>query len=132
MARPAGLSPAIHFSAAPAVVEAVRRWQRWLADERRSSPHTIDAYSRDLAAYVFHSAIERLDHRHELVDEGPLHVDEQTPLVSEQGPCHGTHPLTSILGEQTPTLQMKPDVVDLGLDAVHHARTFAYESRPVA
>ena len=27
---------------------------------------------------------------------------------------------------------MKPDVVDLGVDAVHHARAFAYESRPIA
>ena len=53
MARAAGvLSRAPAFSAAPAVVEAARRWQRSLADERRASPHTIDAYSRDLAAFL--------------------------------------------------------------------------------
>ncbi len=54
MARPAGLnqhSP-IRFSAAPAVIAAVERWQRWLADERRASLHTIDAYCRDLAAFL--------------------------------------------------------------------------------
>ena len=48
-----------------------------------------------------------------------------------RGHATSRYPLASILGEQTPTLQMKPDVVDLGVDAVHHARAFAYESRPV-
>ena len=54
MARPAGLKPAPQFevSAAPAVIEAAQRWRRWLADERRSSPHTLDAYGRDLAAFL--------------------------------------------------------------------------------
>ncbi len=54
MARPAGLRPAPDFevSAAPAVVEAAREWRRWLVGERRASPHTLDAYGRDLAAFL--------------------------------------------------------------------------------
>ena len=52
--RPTGLrrAPEIAFSAAPAVVEAAHGWRRWLADERRASRHTIDAYGRDLAAFL--------------------------------------------------------------------------------
>ncbi len=44
--------PAIEITAAPAVVEAVERWRRWLADERRASAHTLDAYDRDLAGFL--------------------------------------------------------------------------------
>ncbi len=54
MARAARLSPAAAIDRAvrPAVAEAARDWRRWLADERRASPHTIDAYCRDLAAFL--------------------------------------------------------------------------------
>ena len=54
MARPAqGITiPRVHFAAAPALAEAVRRWQSWLAYERRVSANTIDAYSRDLASLL--------------------------------------------------------------------------------
>ena len=54
MARPARLNepPAVAFTAQAAVVAAARRWQRWLIDERRASPHTIDAYSRDLSGFL--------------------------------------------------------------------------------
>lgn len=31
---------------------ALRSWIRWLRDERRSSPHTVDAYTRDLAGFL--------------------------------------------------------------------------------
>ena len=48
----AGLAPGIHFAAAPALAAAVRRWQSWLAHERRVSPHTLDAYSSDLASFL--------------------------------------------------------------------------------
>lgn len=35
-----------------ALRDAVKAWQNWLADERRLSPHTLDAYSRDVAAFL--------------------------------------------------------------------------------
>lgn len=41
----------IVFPAADDVVRGVRDWQGWLAAEKRASPHTFDAYSRDLAAF---------------------------------------------------------------------------------
>ncbi len=47
----AGNGPLIRFSAAPDVQEAILHWQRWIADERRASDHTLAAYSRDLAAF---------------------------------------------------------------------------------
>jgi integrase/recombinase XerC len=35
----------------PALADAVKEWQGWLADERRASPHTQSAYLSDLAAF---------------------------------------------------------------------------------
>jgi integrase/recombinase XerC len=34
------------------MAKAVADWQRWLADERRCSPHTCDAYARDLDGFL--------------------------------------------------------------------------------
>lgn len=31
---------------------AVTAWRQWLADERRASAHTLDAYARDLATFI--------------------------------------------------------------------------------
>ncbi len=62
---------AIHYSAAPAVVEAVRRWRRWLAGERRASAHTLDAYGRDLAAFL-EFLTEHLGGAPDLADLGAL------------------------------------------------------------
>ena len=54
MAAPARLTakPALDTVVAPALAKAVGRWQRWLADERRCSPHTCAAYGRDLDAFL--------------------------------------------------------------------------------
>ena len=38
--------------AEPAVAAAAAGWHDWLAHERRASPHTLDAYGRDLADFL--------------------------------------------------------------------------------
>jgi site-specific recombinase XerC len=42
--------------AAPDVQSAVLSWRDWLEHERRTSVHTIDAYLRDLIAFLNFSA----------------------------------------------------------------------------
>jgi integrase/recombinase XerC len=49
---PAAPLPSIHFAADPSVAEAATGWLAALAGERRASRHTIDAYGRDLAAFL--------------------------------------------------------------------------------
>ncbi len=40
------------FSAASDTMGAIYDWRSWIANERRASKHTLDAYSRDLAAFL--------------------------------------------------------------------------------
>ena len=40
------------FSGDAGLVAALDRWRRWLADERRLSPHTLDGYGRDVSAFL--------------------------------------------------------------------------------
>jgi integrase/recombinase XerC len=40
------------FSGDAGLVAALDSWRRWLADERRLSPHTLDGYGRDIAAFL--------------------------------------------------------------------------------
>ncbi|KAF0223211.1 MAG: integrase/recombinase [Rhodospirillaceae bacterium] len=42
----------IHFAARPDLAAAIGRWRDWLAGERRSSPHTLDGYARDVSAFI--------------------------------------------------------------------------------
>ncbi|MBL8644139.1 MAG: tyrosine recombinase XerC [Rhodospirillaceae bacterium] len=42
----------MHFAAAADVAAAIESWRAWLRAERRASDHTIDAYSRDLSAFL--------------------------------------------------------------------------------
>jgi len=47
------LPPApIHFAARPDLARVIADWRGWLEGERRSSPHTLDGYARDLSAFV--------------------------------------------------------------------------------
>jgi integrase/recombinase XerC len=57
----------IRFVAEPAVVRAVEQWRAWLALERRASPHTLEAYGRDLSAFLGFLA-GHLGHRPGLAD----------------------------------------------------------------
>jgi integrase/recombinase XerC len=36
----------------PALARAIDKWRRWLTHEKRASRHTIDAYNRDLGAFL--------------------------------------------------------------------------------
>lgn len=45
-------SPLIDLAMAPDLAEAIAAWQSWLKAEKRVSPHTMDAYQRDLAAFL--------------------------------------------------------------------------------
>lgn len=51
MAGPAPLAPDA-FNASTDLRAAVMQWQSWLANERRASLHTVEAYGRDLAAFI--------------------------------------------------------------------------------
>ena len=42
----------IHFAADADLAKAVASWRQWLEGEKRASAHTLDAYGRDLAAFL--------------------------------------------------------------------------------
>lgn len=53
MADPAGLETSLTEASGDGMLRAALvDWLRWLRDERRSSPHTLDAYARDLTAFL--------------------------------------------------------------------------------
>src|SRR5690606_38164944 len=53
MARTAGVAgPTLGRAAAPDLLEAVEAWQAWLRNEKRASPHTLEAYRADLDAFL--------------------------------------------------------------------------------
>ncbi|MGF1608759.1 MAG: tyrosine recombinase XerC [Kiloniellales bacterium] len=43
---------AVGFQAAPDLAAAIGEWQRWLRHEKRASPHTLAAYTSDLADFL--------------------------------------------------------------------------------
>lgn len=45
-------SAEIHFAAGDDLAPAIAAWREWLEAERRVSAHTLDAYARDLAAFL--------------------------------------------------------------------------------
>jgi integrase/recombinase XerC len=54
MAASAGVKPQVPLVDLldPGLLRGMRLWQRWLSDERRCSPHTCDAYTRDLGGFL--------------------------------------------------------------------------------
>ena len=68
-----GVTPTIQFTAAPGLVAAARRWQSWLAHERRLSANTVLAYSYDLASF-FTFLSHHLDAEPDLEDMAALRV----------------------------------------------------------
>ncbi|MDR3516973.1 MAG: tyrosine recombinase XerC [Azospirillaceae bacterium] len=46
------VAPALGFSAAPDVLDALAAWRRWLEHERHASPHTLTAYSADIGMFL--------------------------------------------------------------------------------
>ena len=53
MAEPARIETLLADAAEDAALRsALADWMQWLRDERRSSPHTIDGYGRDLVAFL--------------------------------------------------------------------------------
>ncbi len=68
-------SSLIQFSCASDVVSRIEAWQSWLADERRVSAHTLDAYSRDLSAFLDFMA-NHLGHGLTLVDMAGLKTSD--------------------------------------------------------
>jgi len=42
----------MNIAAEPAVKSAISRWQSWLAHEKRTSPHTLNGYLRDLTQFL--------------------------------------------------------------------------------
>jgi integrase/recombinase XerC len=44
--------PTLHVAADRALGRVIAAWYAWLAAERRASAHTLDAYARDLAAFL--------------------------------------------------------------------------------
>ncbi|MFY7962497.1 MAG: tyrosine recombinase XerC [Elsteraceae bacterium] len=45
-------SAGITLTADPSLAAAIEAWLAWLGDERRLSPHTLDGYGRDVAAFL--------------------------------------------------------------------------------
>lgn len=41
----------IKYNASREIKQLIAQWQSWLLNERRYSPHTLDAYSRDLSGF---------------------------------------------------------------------------------
>ena len=47
-----GAEKLVQFAAQPDLQAALEDWRRWLVTERRTSDHTVDAYCRDIAAFL--------------------------------------------------------------------------------
>ncbi|MFR1675007.1 MAG: tyrosine recombinase XerC [Alphaproteobacteria bacterium] len=77
----------IKYNASREIKQLIVQWQSWLLNERRYSPHTLDAYSRDLSGF-FDFAAEHLGKVPETADLAKLEVRDFRAYLSQRAARH--------------------------------------------
>ena len=77
----------IKYNASREIKQLIAQWQSWLLNERRYSPHTLDAYSRDLSGF-FDFAAEHLVKVPETADLAKLEVRDFRAYLSQRAARH--------------------------------------------
>ena len=77
----------IKYNASREIKQLIAQWQSWLLNERRYSPHTLDAYSRDLSGF-FDFAAEHLGKVPETADLATLEVRDFRAYLSQRAARH--------------------------------------------
>ena len=77
----------IKYNASREIKQLIALWQSWLLNERRYSPHTLDAYSRDLSGF-FDFAAEHLGKVPETADLAKLEVRDFRAYLSQRAARH--------------------------------------------
>lgn len=77
----------IKYPAAPDALNAIREWQNWLRNERRYSPHTLDAYFRDLSDFFCYFA-ETKGHEASLTELSAFEVRDFRAYISHRASRH--------------------------------------------
>ena len=77
----------IIYNASREIKQLIAQWQSWLLNERRYSPHTLDAYSRDLSGF-FDFAAEHLGKVPETADLAKLEVRDFRAYLSQRAARH--------------------------------------------
>ena len=77
----------IKYNASREIKQLIAQWQSWLLNERRYSPHTLDAYSRDLSGF-FDVAAEHLGKVPETADLAKLEVRDFRAYLSQRAARH--------------------------------------------
>ena len=77
----------IKYNASREIKQLIAQWQSWLLNERRYSPHTLDAYSRDLSGF-FDFAAEHLGKVPETADPAKLEVRDFRAYLSQRAARH--------------------------------------------
>ena len=77
----------IKYNASREIKQLIAQWQSWLLNERRYSPHTLDAYSRDLSGF-FDFAAKNLGKVPETADLAKLEVRDFRAYLSQRAARH--------------------------------------------
>ena len=77
----------IKYNASREIKQLIAQWQSWLLNERRYSPHTLDAYSRVLSGF-FDFAAEHLGKVPETADLAKLEVRDFRADLSQRAARH--------------------------------------------